>query len=277
MKNVFTLLMMFGILSYSFGQEVIVGWDFPDGTPDLIADAGIPENLDKEIATFGETGDIQFKNGFTSMAAQATDWHAGNMTKGWEVSFTTAGYSNLTISSRQSSGGSDPGPRDWMVQYKTDATDWADVPGSGLTVLNDWETGVLVDLTLPESCNDKDLVYLRWVMVSDTSSSGQMVGPSGKTKIDDIYIKGENSSDISDLSISEPLKAWPNPCSGILFLETQKNISEALLFSAAGHLVKSFDHDIDQIDVSSQREGMYILQLLLDDGSRSQTKVLVRR
>ncbi|MCK5078879.1 MAG: hypothetical protein KAR09_02980, partial [Bacteroidales bacterium] len=92
MKNVFTLLLLLGIFSHSFGQEVIVGWDFPDGTPDLIADAGIPENLDKEIATFGETGDIQFKNGFTSMAAQATDWHAGNMTKGWEVSFTTAGY-----------------------------------------------------------------------------------------------------------------------------------------------------------------------------------------
>ncbi len=70
--------MMFGILSYSFGQEVIVGWDFPDGTPDLIADAGITENLDKEIATFGEAGDIQFKNGFTSMAAQATSCDTGD-------------------------------------------------------------------------------------------------------------------------------------------------------------------------------------------------------
>jgi len=277
MKNVYTLLLLLGIFSHSFGQEVIVGWDFPDDTPDLISDVGITENLDKEIVTFGGTGNIQFKNGFTSMAAQATDWDAGNMTKGWEVSFTTAGYTNLTISSKQSSGGSDPGPRDWMVQFKAGANDWADISGSGLTVLNDWETGVLVELPLPESCNDKDLVYLRWIMVSDTSSSGQLVEPSGKTKIDDIYIRGENSSDISDLSISEPLKAWPNPCSGILFLEAQTKISEALLFSAAGHLVKSFDHDIDQIDVSSQKEGMYILQLLLEDGSRTQTKVLVRR
>ena len=164
MKKFTLILFVLMITGALFAQnEVVVGWTFPGNSS--VADTGIAVNLDKEISTMGGTSEIQFKNGFETKAAQATGWNEGMDTKAWVVSFSTEGYADLAISSRQSSGGADPGPKDFKIQYSLDAgTSWTDVSGSDIVVENDWETGFVDKIELPDECEDLEdrRLYLVW-------------------------------------------------------------------------------------------------------------------
>jgi len=114
----FTLIIVIIFMMIGFvhtQNEVIVGWTFPGNS--AVADTGINVNLEKEIYTIGGTSEIEFKNGFETKAVQASGWEDGMDSKAWVVSFSTQGYSDLIISSMQSSGGNDPGPKDFKLQY----------------------------------------------------------------------------------------------------------------------------------------------------------------
>lgn len=276
MKKIFTLSIILLLAFAGFSQQILVAWHFPDDNPDLIADDGIAINLDKTIESFGGTSAIQFKNGATTKAAQATEWHDGNQVKGWITIFSTIGYSNITVSSKQTSGGAEPGPRDWMLQYKTGQNEeWNDLPGTELTVVNDWETGVLEAYLLPDDCNNQELVHLRWVMTSNTSSSGEPVLETGKSKIDDIYIHGEEANNISSLDARDRVRIWPNPCRSTLNIESITGIDEVMLFSASGKLEKFYKGIDGSIDVSAMPNGLYFIMLKLKDGSTSRSRLVI--
>ena len=108
------ILLITGLIIVNFSlnaqQIVIAGWTFPDNS--AVADTGITDNLEAEVMTMGGTSEIQFKNGLETKAAQASEWDNGMNTKAWYVEITTTGYENLSISSVQQSGGTDPGPKD---------------------------------------------------------------------------------------------------------------------------------------------------------------------
>ncbi len=128
MKKTFTLLTIIaftGILSIN-AQDTIVQWTFP--TEAAEADGGaIGANLLQVIETAGGTSEIQFKNGITTKAAQATGWNDGADEKKWKVEFETTGYTNIKLSSIVTSGGTDAGPRDFKVQYRVGEGSWTDV------------------------------------------------------------------------------------------------------------------------------------------------------
>ncbi len=242
MKQIFTFacLIFLGI-TVSQSQTVIAQWTFPTGTAaDSIADAGIIANSDKAIHIEGGTSDIDFsKNGFTTKAAQATGWDNGADLKCWIVEITTTDYENLTVCSKQQSGGNNPGPRDWELQYRIGlAGFWTDIPTSAIEVQNDWTTGVLDSVELPMECKNQASLFLRWVMTSNTNSAGNPVEASGINKIDDIIISGT----LINTAIPESdnlirLSVYPNPCTSKITVLSSELIESLIVTDALGRVV----------------------------------------
>jgi hypothetical protein len=246
MKKTFTILSFCFFLvagSYLPAQVLLAKWTFPTGTAgDSLADGGIPANLSMGIHTEGGTSAIDFsKNGATTKAAQATGWDNGANIKCWVIHLNTAGYETLKLSSKQQSGGNNPGPRDYMVQYRIGSSGtWTDVPGSTLVIANDWTTGALDNLSIPEACYNQASVYLRWIMTTNTSSTGGTVASSGIDKIDDIYIYGtESSSAINDGNNRVAFTISPNPSSGPVMIQSPVVISSVEFLDLSGRTVHS--------------------------------------
>lgn len=242
MKKIFTLLVaLFFTSTLLQAQEILAGWSFPSGTSiDSIADQGIAANLNKAISTQGSTGAIDFtKNGFTTKSAQATGWDNGALLKAWTVTLTTANYQNLKLSSKMQSGGNNPGPRDFRVQYRfNEISDWVELAGSEITTANDWTTGVLDSIALPAECNNQAIVYVRWLMTTNTNSNGEAVAANGINKIDDIYISGKSIPiGIAENQPAAGLSIYPNPSKGIFTVKSNENIVSLAIFSTKGECV----------------------------------------
>lgn len=277
MKHLFTLL-AFLMVIYSQAQVAVVGWTFPDGSADLQADTGSISNLDKEIQTFGGTSAIEFKNGFENKAAQASNWEGGAMTKGWEIRFTTTGMYGIHLNSRQQSGGNDPGPRYWRVQYKVGETEnWTDVAGSDYELANDWETGLIDNLVLPQECSDQELVFIRWIVTDNESTGGSSVEPTGKSKIDNILVTAEGFN-----SIADPADAWnvslgPNPARDYLNISLPGGRAKFTLSDLMGKIIQNGEvEDHARISLSGIDAGLYMVTLL-DRGQKSSWKILVTK
>ncbi len=264
MKKQSTLFMVLMLLGISiFAQEVIVEWNFPDESADAIADGGIDQNPDKEISTIGGTSALDYKNAATTKAAQATGWNSGSELKCWVIGINTENYGTLALSSKLSSGGNDPGPRDFRLDYKIgESGEWIVIPNSAIVTANDWETGVLESLTLPENCSNQALLYLRWIMTNDTSSAGTLVEAGGKIKIDDIIITGTDISDIGKTQ-SEIFKVFPNPTTDFITIDNADQISIVRVVDINGKIVRSGTVARNQnFDLSTLQEGIYQLQFI---------------
>nr|NQU91977.1 T9SS type A sorting domain-containing protein [Bacteroidota bacterium] len=279
MTKQLTFLAMLLMMSISiFTQEVIVEWNFPDDSADSVADGGIATNLDKIITTRGGTSALDYKNGATTKAAQATGWDNGSEQKCWQISLSTEVYGSLKLSSKITSGGNDPGPRDFRVDYKigNDGV-WTEVPNSDFQTANDWETGILENLALPEECSNRPLVMLRWIMTSDTSTAGILVEPGGKLKIDDIVISG---TDISSVSKDEfaTVRIYPNPFTDFISFGNLGEITSCRIFNMNGQLVHNVViTESQQLDLRNLISGLYSMQLSDIDGTfKHGTKLLKR-
>jgi len=224
-------------------QVLIAKWTFPTGAAtDSLADGGLPVNLDKGIHTEGGTSAIDFsKNGATTKAAQATGWDNGALAKCWVIQVNTLGYETLKLTSKQQSGGNNPGPRDYVVQYRLGSSGtWTDVPNSTIVTANDWSTGMLDSILLPEACKDQPSVYLRWLMTTNTNSIGGTVAATGIDKIDDIYITGKQTSvSVEEKGAGLAFSLSPNPSNGPVTIVAPENITGVDIFNITGSLVYS--------------------------------------
>ncbi|TVX96512.1 S-layer homology domain-containing protein [Cohnella terricola] len=102
----------------------------------------------------------------------------------WEISFVTTGYEDIQISSKQYS--SSTGPKSFKLQYSLDEASWTDVTNGAITVGSaSWTSGgKLADAQLPDETNDRQMVYVRWLML-DTG-----VATTGASRIADIEVTG---------------------------------------------------------------------------------------
>ncbi|WP_159479184.1 T9SS type A sorting domain-containing protein [Chryseobacterium sp. 18068] len=172
----------------------VVGWTFED--QDSIADIGIAANNTSVISTnanglsYANMTNNPISDGY--VATTSGGWNSGNNTKYWKINLVTTGITNLKISSVQRS--SNTGPRDFKVQYSLDDSTWTDVLGSTVNVGNDWSTGSLNNLSLPTNCENKSVVYLRWIMTSNTSANNGTVAGGGTSAIDNITIIGDQGT-----------------------------------------------------------------------------------
>lgn len=280
MKKIFTLISIItfiGIIPFiSNAQDTIVQWTFPSEAAE--ADGGaIGANLLQIIETAGGTSEIQFKNGVTSKAAQATGWDNGADEKKWKVEFETTGYTNIKLSSIITSGGTDPGPRDFKVQYRIEDGEWTDVENSEFQTANDWTTGAMVELPIPDVCDDQALIRIRWIMTSDTATNGLIVLESGKSKIDNIYFTGDLINGEEEMTLANLVKTYPNPASDFLVVQSESTV-QIELYNISGQQVISTQSVIhERIDISNLNSGIYMLKIEnLNDKSIVLRKIMIQ-
>ncbi|MDK2963870.1 MAG: uncharacterized protein PWQ29_1264 [Verrucomicrobiota bacterium] len=171
-----------GTGAFSEGNSTLAEWNFDDG--DQIADGGISVNQQQTVVRVPAPSGYSY----TSGALSCSGWNSGADTAYWETSLATTAHTDIKVSSVQLA--SSTGPSDFKLQYKiSSGGTYADVPYSDVHVPEDGN-GVLTRVLLPDECNDQSVVFLRWIMASDTAANGGDIGSSGAGRIDDIVIIG---------------------------------------------------------------------------------------
>lgn len=160
---------------------LLAEWNFNDFN--VASDAGIPINVSpaRNLTASGVAG-FSATPGF----AQSNDWRTG--TKYWAINFSTAGFKDIRISSKQRSELS--GPKDFILLLSTDNITFVDTIKTKYIVENNFTTGIIDRLILPSKANDRDSVYLRWVKASNENVNSGPITIPAKSFIDDIIIEG---------------------------------------------------------------------------------------
>jgi hypothetical protein len=264
-------------------NDTITGWDFSDTTnTEFNANLGLVSNQGYDIRaedTSGTSRTLTYTNGITNYAATATGWEDGADAKYWSIKFKANGYTSMTISSKQRSGGTDAGPKYWKIQCQKSGEPWIDVTGGDVTVGNDWTTGVVTDLPLPAALDNPGTtsLYIRWIMTSNEDINAGTVASTGIAKIDDIIVKGVNSAGISTIIYENNVCMYPNPCEDILNIESTELLSRVEIYDMQGGLVYSgrLSGQNAEIDMSKLNTGLYFVQLFLQNESKTVSRRIV--
>ncbi|HOI32457.1 MAG: hypothetical protein PHG67_04500 [Bacteroidales bacterium] len=278
MKHIYLFLITLMITASTFAQtETLAKWTFPSGdVADTLAEEANEFNQNAFLSTMGGTGAIEMKNGETTKAAQCNGWDNGAGTKAWYIQISTMSHKNITVSSKQQSGNNDPGPKDFKLQFKTeDIRDWIDIENAEISVVNDWTTSALVNFQLPEPCENQEVLLIRWVLTSNLDINGVELVESGKTKIDDIEIKGEVFTSLDQIDDKKnPIILYYNSDNQIQF-KSSILIKQVLQYDLSGRELQkiSFD-DFSGTITNQQRQGISVLVFQDHQGKSYAKKVL---
>ncbi|MBN2682717.1 MAG: T9SS type A sorting domain-containing protein [Bacteroidales bacterium] len=267
--------------------DTITGWSFPN--PDdieLNANMGLSGNLGYDIRaedTSFNQRTISLTNGADGTgdyAATAEGWDEGANNKAWSIKFKANGYSNMKVSSKQRSGDTNPGPKDFKIQCQLSGQPWIDVVGGNVTVANDWTTGVVDRLALPSEIDlpGSTSIYIRWIMTSNDDIMGGTVASTGTSKIDDILVIGEASgSGIETIIYADKLNVYPNPSNDIINVESEDEIVLIQVYNLMG--AKILDYKVNStfssLDVSELTNGMYILRAFYKNERQAATRRII--
>jgi len=277
MKKLLLIAFLLPLAHFIQAQEEIVKWTFPTGQMgDTIQNGTNTLNLTRTIRASG-TSQISMKNGETTFASQATKWDNGMDSKNWNIRFKTTGYEHVQISSKQQSGETNPGPRDFKLQYKISSTgSWADVPGGSITVSNLWN-GAISNLDLPAECqNQSDTVVVRWIMTSNTDIFGGTVAATGTSKIDDIVVTGMLITGLRDQKEAKGLNTFPNPSASAFSIEMTRKTSLIEIYNTNGQLAYKIIPENDILTIEKTLPpGLYFIKAT-QDGKTKITKHIVK-
>lgn len=194
--------------------QTIAAWSFQSGTN--TANDGIADNLTKTVTAVGTNAPMYNAAGNGGQTAMVTGWDSPAPEKYWETNFSTEGFYNLKVSSKQRSGAL--GPLHFKLQYKIgDSGTYTDIPGAFVTNMDNYTRGVLNNIDLPEECNNQHLVYLRWLLVTSTNISDVTIVNSAESNIDDIVIKGNPGNYLkgyTDMSVTDTTQVITGLSSG---------------------------------------------------------------
>lgn len=282
MKKTISLFTAFLASLMLFSQaDTLVMWSFSSGElSDTLAEVASELNVGKYIFTDGGVSAISMKNGYETSAAQATDWEDGIDIKAWQISVNTTGYTELLISSLQTAGGSDPGPRDFKIQYKEgEDGNWVDVENGTVTVANDWVTGVVNNLPLPAVCEDHELIYIRWVVTSNMDIYGNDLLSSGKGKIDNILLTGTGSSAVNEWLADQSFCIYPNPFSTDCWIESSHAMDVIEIIDQHGQvlLTEKPVQPTAHIHIEDMPCGIYFLRITNRDHNIPVIRKIVKR
>gem|GEM_PF-816830 len=184
-------LLFLAVFLFTQAQTTIVEWTFPNNPDDATADGGIPANLAQVISTHGGVSPPTFdEEGNTTNSASANLWANGAYTKYWQIQFTTLGYGNLTVESKQNSfDPSNFGPKYFDIQYRIGmAGPWTTFTTFVIPTGNHWFQ--FPPTTLPAICDNKTTICIRWLMTSNEPTQGSgLVLDEAFNRIDDIFVK----------------------------------------------------------------------------------------
>lgn len=282
MIRIFTFLMsIFFSVSIVAQDNIVAKWSFPTGElTNLKAEIANSYNTEALLFTEGGTSTIELKNGVTTKAALASGWDSGIDTKSWQVEVNTVGRNSITVSSAMNAGGTFPGPEKFKLQYKLGADgSWTDVANGQLALSNEWAPGTLDKLPLPDECENKSSVFIRWVIDSNLDINGSTLLTSGRVKIDDILIEGEIILGVDDESnLGFNFNSYPNPVVDVLRinLETAQRRQISITdLNGKTIFFKDTDKASEVISFSNYTKGIYILNIL--EGNRKYSQRIIKQ
>jgi hypothetical protein len=202
-----TLFIFFSLLIISLSgisqRDTIAGWTFPTGTvDDKYANFGTSANFGTKYIGAEDTtaypGTISrtltWTEGLTigDFAATSDFWSDGANAKLWSIKINGSGYKDFQVSSKQQSGNSPAGPKDFKLQFKVGSSGtWTDIPSGTVTLADNWTTGMVTNLELPDAADDpSSSIFIRWIMTSNINLTGGTVDSAAISKIDDVFITG---------------------------------------------------------------------------------------
>jgi len=257
-------------------NDTITAYTFPTGvdTTDIYPNAGLASNANRYISaedtlSWPNTNIRQITmtegvGGSGDYAGTVDGWEEGANAKLWSIKFKAEGYTNLRISSKQSSDENKPGPRNWKLQCRFSKEEWFDIPNATLVCANDWTTGVVNELPLPPEFNNpgSSSMYIRWIMTSNISTSGEDILTDGISKIDDVVVIGTSNSGVEEILYSNILKIYPNPAPKFINIESTKEIQSISIYNISGILVKQLDNvsDFATISTDDLTPGNYLVR-----------------
>lgn len=267
-------------------QDTLEAWLFPDGSNDSLVDVAVSLNASRFISCEYGTAGPALVIDYTTNGAQASPDKSAKVvglqngadSAFWLIKFKSTGYQNLKLSSKQSSGGNNPGPKEFKVQYKLPGTTtWVDLPNGTVTCANDWTTGVLNNVDLPAACeNQSSNVSLRWLQTTNLDINDSPVLATGISKIDEIVITGELISGINESSLYG-LNIYPNPNSGDFSIETNGNVSRIKIYNLLGQCVYENNQVVKElIYFRSFEKGAYFINLYDENTLISTSKLIVK-
>jgi hypothetical protein len=291
MRKKITLLSLFFVLFGTmqvFAQDTIAAWTFPAGSADDVVDVSLPINSNRyiscEYGTWGASSfydlSISYIEGFEGTpdsCASASGMESGADSICWMLKFKTDGYHNLQLYSKQKSDATNPGPRDFKVQYKlSGGTEWHDLTGGTVSCADDWTTGVLNGVALPDTCNDLSInVSLRWLQTSNLDHNGVAVLASGISMIDDIIVTGDLISGISDNNQST-MKVYPNPSNGNFTIENNEEMLQIKIFDILGKCVYTQSDFVEKsLYIDGLETGVYFVHATKVDKTVAVSKIVV--
>ncbi len=261
--------------------DTLTGWTFPTGgVEDMNANLGTETNMRYDIRQENEagvTGTVTFPEiSPLEWVASAGSWNNGAMDKFWSIKFKAADYRNFRISSMQSS--TLDGPANWKLQYQLSGQDeWTNIPGGEYTVADNWTTGTVTDLLLPDDANyPEKSVFVRWIMSDNLAVNGADVTNAGVSMIDNILITGVSPTGIEQPIAIQQEMVYPNPCKGQLFVSPESSAAKYSIYSITGQLVDAGIIGNGVINIPGQAKGMHVITLFDAEGQRlSSSKIVI--
>lgn len=134
--------------------------------------------------------------------------------KYWQINTSSKGYTNLSV--QFNAWGSSTAPRDFVLEYSTDGSNFIKAADYVLTA-----TAQTFTIPLPTGAANADNLLLRFRASSTTSISGSTVASGGNSRMAEIVITGDPVG--SGVQKIEPVTASPN--GGIIPGGTQISLS----------------------------------------------------
>ncbi|NCA85785.1 MAG: T9SS type A sorting domain-containing protein [Clostridia bacterium] len=261
--------------------DTLTGWTFPTGSEeDLNANLGTEQNQGYDIRQeneAGETGAVTFPEvSPINWVASAQGWANGANDKFWSIKFKAAEYRNFRISSMQSS--SLDGPAHFKLQYRLSGQDnWTNIPGGQITVADNWTSGIVTDLAIPDEANyPESSVFIRWIMGDNIAVNGAEVTTAGVSMIDNILITGVSPTGIEQPIAIQQEMVYPNPCHGQLFVNPQSDAAKYTIYTITGQQVAAGTISNGVISIPGQTKGMHVVSIFDAAGQRlSSSKIVI--
>ncbi len=277
MKHKLILALAFVIATcISHAQDTLVKWTFPTGAPqDSVPELFSSLNQNSFFSVSGGTSAIDWtKNGVSTKAAQTTQWDNGANTKYWFVKINTTLFSNLKLSSAQQSGGTNAGPKYFKLQYKiSESGTWTNVNNDTIKNSNDWLTSTLVNVPLPEECNNQEELFVRWLSITDSSSNNTIVQSNGTSKIDNIIITGTSTVSIQDENLSSSIMNIRQDVSSIVITTAENSLIQMFELSGQKIIDTYSASGISIVNTTLFNKGMYVV--VVSNSNKSETRKVI--
>lgn len=278
MKKI-TFLVAFLFVAFTYGQDVIVSWDFEDqttnptegvGTITLIG--GIVEPSNPFPQGSGGSGTSAYSS--TEYPEQGTN----SGTAGFRFDFSTLGLSDITATFERR--GSNTASAWEQYEYSTDnGATWTIIGNNSGETQNGWPGPI--NLAFPAGANNAATLSFRIVSIFEPSTSEYNAigvesnyGVGGTWRVDNVTFFNNGGLSVGDNS-TMGLSLFPNPVrNGLVTIKTNSNQPlQVAVYDVLGKQVISKTLSNNTLNVSGLKAGIYLVQVT--ENNTTSTKKLI--